>query len=110
MPETNAASWNAIISGNYRQGNAMKAFEVFDQMLAETIPDSVTFAIMFSMCTDQEALIKGRILHSFLVNVLSEHEVLVGNSLINMYGKIGSLRDAQHIFERMEDKNVCNSL
>lgn len=83
----NEFSWTLIIEANALQGHFEKAARVFDDMgNTNIVPDKVTFIIMISACADEVALDEGKRLHSGLIEGGHDSEVIVGNTLVNMYG------------------------
>jgi pentatricopeptide repeat protein len=98
----NVFSWNAMISVYAQQGNYNKALNVFNKMTWEGISaDKVTFHSIFSLCTKPEYLVSGKWLHTLAITRGIDSDVLLGNALINMYGKCGEVSSAFVAFERM---------
>jgi hypothetical protein len=70
----------------------MQALELFGQMQQEGMrPDFVTFVRMLIACASMVALEKGRCVHQQIVQSGLESDVFVGNSLVDMYAKCGSM-------------------
>ncbi|KAK1316894.1 Pentatricopeptide repeat-containing protein [Acorus calamus] len=65
-----------------------------------------SFVCVFKACLDRKNLIEGRRLHAHMVVSGFHHDPFVFNHLINMYGKFGSLGDANSVFKGMPVKNV----
>ena len=64
-------------------------------------PDVVTFIYRLKACGKQGSLVKGEELHAKIVIKALEIQPLVGNSLINMYIKLGCLCHAQQVFDTL---------
>ncbi|WOK92078.1 hypothetical protein Cni_G00769 [Canna indica] len=100
-------TWTSMISGlaqNNRMDGALNFFQ--EMQLSGVQPNGMTVASAVSACASLQALKTGKELHSYAVKIGSSCSVLVGNSLIDMYSKCGSLEDAQRIFEEMLEKDV----
>jgi pentatricopeptide repeat protein len=88
----------------------MQAFEIYEQMQEEGAnPDQTTYTSVLSACTNQLTLLTfGAQIHSDIIDHGFEPDVVVGTSLLNMYGKCGSLEDAHKTFDQMSEKNVVS--
>jgi pentatricopeptide repeat protein len=106
MPSRNVVTWSAMILGHVKCGQGQKALELFRQMQHEGVqPNSVTFVGVLNACASIIALDEGRCVH--LQSGL-ESNVFVGNSLIDMYAKCGSLEDAWIVFNKMPSRDVIS--
>ncbi len=57
-------------------------------------PNSVTFVGVLNACASVIALEEGRHVHHQIIQSGSESDVFVGNSLLDMHAKCGSIEDA----------------
>ncbi|KAG5627236.1 hypothetical protein H5410_012454 [Solanum commersonii] len=64
--------------------------------------DIVTWNTIIAACSHYE----GKELHGFIIRLNLESQVPVGNALIEMYSKTGSLKNAILVFEHMRIKDV----
>ncbi len=79
-----------------------KALELFEKLQQEGVqPDSVTFVGVLNACASILALEEGRCVHQQIVEFGCDSEVFVGNSLVHMYAKCGSIEDAWRGFNKM---------
>ncbi|CAM6073835.1 unnamed protein product [Sphagnum tenellum] len=102
MPTRNVVSWNAMILGHVKCGYGQKALELSQQMQQEGVePNTLTFVGVLNACASLAALEEGRHLHQQIIQSGCESDVLVGNSLVDMYAKCGSIEDAWRVFSRM---------
>ncbi|KAJ7538024.1 hypothetical protein O6H91_11G031500 [Diphasiastrum complanatum] len=110
MPQRNVISWNAIISACIHNGNAEEALELFHQMqqLGGLKPDTVTFICAIDACANLAVLEKGQEIHACILESGCSGEVNLGNALIDMYGKCGSLQDARMVFDGMVQRDVVS--
>jgi pentatricopeptide repeat protein len=99
--QLNILQWNAKLPGCAQAGHYEKTMEVFEQMQQEgMIPNSFTFVQVLNACSISQALEKGRCVHKQIIQGGFESDVFMGNSLVDMYAKCGSIQDAQLVFNR----------
>jgi len=109
MPSHDMVSWNVMIVGHVKSGKAQKALELFQQMQQEGVkPGPVTFAGILNACASVGALEEGRHVHKEIIENGCESDGFVGNSLIDMYVKCGSMEDAWRVFNRMPLRDVVS--
>ncbi|KAL6848728.1 hypothetical protein ACP4OV_021311 [Aristida adscensionis] len=100
-------SWSAIISGYAQEGLAGETFTLFAEMRHHSScprPNEFTLASLLSVCASAAALDAGRQLHALAVAAGLEHHAMVRSALIDMYGKSGSMSEADAVFShRMKD-------
>eukprot|EP01018_Ginkgo_biloba_P014303 Gb_06899 [translate_table: standard] len=109
MSQKNVISWTAIITGYTQNERGNEALELFQQMqLADVMPDSVTIVSVLSACADLRALHKGKCIHDYITRSGLESNVSVGNSLVAMYAKCGSVNIALELFHKVSKKNVVS--
>lgn len=102
-------SWNAIIAMYAQEGKSNEILQLFEQMQLEGImPDKTTFMIIPGAYANPIALTDGRRIHIFIQEYRFESDAVVGTALITMYGKCGSLDDAQWLFDRMPKRDVIS--
>jgi pentatricopeptide repeat protein len=100
-------SWNAMIAGYAQYGNIEDAVTLLNQMLQEGLdPDKNTYVYILNGCSSPAALKWGREVHTKALQAGLLADVRMGNSLLNMYVKCGSIKEAQHVFENMKARNV----
>ncbi|CAM6004795.1 unnamed protein product [Sphagnum balticum] len=138
MPSRNVVSWTTIIFGYVKSGQGQKALELFQQMQQEVswtvmmlghvkcgqgqkalglfrqmqqegvLPNAVTFMVVLNACASVVALEEGRRVHEQIIQSSCESDVFVGNSLIDMYAKCGSMEDAWRVFNTMPSRDVVS--
>lgn len=108
VPVKDVVSWNAMIAGYVQCGSQLEAMEVFQEMQrAGERPDEVTLLSLLSACSDSGALEIGQKIHCSLVEMgLSDLSILMGNAVIDMYAKCGSIRKAVEVFRGMKEKDT----
>ncbi|XP_048232161.1 pentatricopeptide repeat-containing protein At2g40720 [Ricinus communis] len=107
MPLKNLVAWNSIISCYCRNNLPDLSINLFSQVLRNDLyPDSVSFTSVLAAISSVAALLKGKSVHGYLVRLWIPFDLQVENTLIDMYIKCGLLKYAQHIFERISEKNL----
>ncbi|KAF3795533.1 Pentatricopeptide repeat-containing protein [Nymphaea thermarum] len=102
-------SWNTMIAGYTQNGYAREALSIFCRMRAENIePNLVTIISIVPAAAYLATLKEGMALHSYIIKIGIETEVLVGNSLIDMYAKCGRLDLANEFFNRMNNRDTVS--
>ncbi|KAK6126466.1 hypothetical protein DH2020_039802 [Rehmannia glutinosa] len=109
--ERKLGSWNAIIGGFSQGGRAKEAIQMFILLMKNGFyPDDVTMVSVTSACGSLGDLNLAFQLHKcvFLAKNLEKSDILMNNSVIDMYGKCGRMDLAYNVFSRMEEKNVLS--
>eukprot|EP01018_Ginkgo_biloba_P018837 Gb_05554 [translate_table: standard] len=109
MSKRDVVSWNAIISGYVQNGLAKEALTLFSEMQPQGIkPDLATMGSVLSACGYLSALQQGKQIHGFMVRNGSYSDIVVGNSLVAMYGKCRSINVARQVFDKMSKRDVVS--
>ncbi|GAB2291810.1 hypothetical protein Dimus_026061 [Dionaea muscipula] len=100
-------TWTSLISGCAQNSRAFEALELFMEMLFWGVqPTRVTIASVVSACASLKSLKNGQELHSLASKMELAENVLVGNSLIDMYSKCGELEAAYRVFDAIFEKDA----
>lgn len=92
-------SCSSMIFCYNKKGLNVKCLEIFREMQHLGIEaDSNSLVSVISSCCQLGAIYLGRSLHSYVIKSLRDENILVYNSLIDMYGKSGHFTIAQRIF------------
>ncbi|XP_057861161.2 pentatricopeptide repeat-containing protein At2g13600 isoform X2 [Cryptomeria japonica] len=109
MSERDVILWNAMIVGCAQNGDTDKALRLFHQMQLENVtPNLVTIVSVLPACAHLAALQQGKWMHAYIIRSGFESDVSVGNCLIDMYIKCGSVEVAGQLFERMSQRSVVS--
>ncbi len=107
MPSRAVVSWNAMILGHVRCAQGQKALVLFQQMQEKGVrPDSVTYVGVLNACASVVALEEGRCTHKQIIQNGWDSNVFVATSLVDMYAKCGSMKDAWRVFNKMPSRDV----
>ncbi|KAG6493099.1 pentatricopeptide repeat-containing protein At3g22690-like [Zingiber officinale] len=108
MPQKDVVSWTSMISGYLQQNQLDEGFRLFDGMRKVGIePNKFTLTSLLSACGELHALGRGSWLHSQIMEYGWEFDIDIGNSVISMYAKCGSLIDALNVFKSMPINNTA---
>lgn len=100
-------TWTSMISGFAQNNRRSQALDLFKDMLSEGVePNGVTITSAISACASLKSLEKGMEIHSIAVKMGFINDVLVGNSLVDMYSKCGKLEAARQVFDMILEKDV----
>ncbi|KAJ7527393.1 hypothetical protein O6H91_16G051800 [Diphasiastrum complanatum] len=109
MGERNVVSWNAMIAGYAQNGLGKDALALYEQMKQEGMqPNNVTFLLLLNACASLAALEQGKQLHSEIIKRGYQSDVVVGNTLVDMYAKCGCTEDARELFDNMNERDVVS--
>ncbi|KAF8035287.1 hypothetical protein BT93_C1343 [Corymbia citriodora subsp. variegata] len=104
--EPDAICWTSVISVYTRNDSYEEALECFYYMQMNHLkPDNFTFGSVLTACGNLGRLRQGKQVHSKVITFGLCGHVVVDSSLVDMYGKCGSLGEAQRAFDRMINKN-----
>lgn len=109
-PQKNVVSWNAMIAG-YSQNNLPKeSLKLFHEMIrAGMVMVEHTLVSVLSACGQLSYLSLGSWIHEYFVNGKRMHlSVTLGNAVIDMYAKCGSIDAAAEVFSSMSERNLVS--
>ncbi|XP_051133457.1 putative pentatricopeptide repeat-containing protein At3g05240 [Andrographis paniculata] len=110
LPKEDIEHWNAMIHVYIEHGFAQKALELLDQMKVRGLEfDEVTLLGLVMACRDTGQLHRGIIAHSIVEkDAIFKKSVVLGNALIDMYAKCGSLERARAVFDGMPQRDIVS--
>nr|CAJ26357.1 Selenium binding protein [Brachypodium sylvaticum] len=107
LDSKNGVSWNALISGFARKGDGETALMVFAEMQRNGFEAThFTYSSIFSGLAGIGALEQGKWVHAHMVKSRQKLTAFVGNTMLDMYAKSGSMIDARKVFERVLNKDL----
>ncbi|XP_028781572.1 pentatricopeptide repeat-containing protein At1g43980, mitochondrial-like [Neltuma alba] len=107
MPVRDVVSWNTMISGYSSYGFGDQAFQIFLEMQnIGTRPSVFTYTIMVSLVSSpcQGKQIHGRLIRSGM----NFSNLVLGNSLINMYGNFGLVDYSFGVISTMKQLDIIS--
>jgi pentatricopeptide repeat protein len=106
MPDRDVVSWNLMLTAYTQSGQDLAVLELFATMQHTRMqPNEVTFLVLLKVCGNLGALAQLRLSHNQIVELAMESELVLGNSLIDMYAKCGSIEDSQNTFDGLKDQD-----
>ncbi|KAD6119912.1 hypothetical protein R6Q59_025951 [Mikania micrantha] len=103
----NSVTWNTMITGFVQCKEFQRALQLFEHMQAERVkPTEVTMVGLLSACAHLGALEMGEWFHSYIKRNELKIDVVLGNALVDMYCKCGSITHALDVFHKLEVKNI----
>ncbi|KAK9124390.1 hypothetical protein Sjap_013992 [Stephania japonica] len=107
MPERNVFSWTAIIGAYVNNGDVSEAFELYKKMCLSGIrADHFLYPIVLKSCAGMKSLKSGRKVHADVIRSGFQWDLVVMNSLIDMYAKSESLGDSKRVFGEMGRRDI----
>ncbi|PSS04200.1 Pentatricopeptide repeat-containing protein [Actinidia chinensis var. chinensis] len=117
MSAKDIITWNTLMTclvKNERSSEVLKLLSEIHAYGAEDdiFPDFITMLTSIQACSDLAAFRLGQVIHGYMMRAGLISDIFIQNSLIDMYGKSGSLDFAEQIFEDMpvRDLGSWNSL
>ncbi|XP_050383826.1 pentatricopeptide repeat-containing protein At2g22070 [Argentina anserina] len=103
LRDCDVVAWTAMIVGYVQNGLNNDALELFRSMIAEgPRPNNYTLAAMLSVSSSLASLDYGKQIHASAIRMGEVSSVSVGNALITMYSKAGSITSAKQVFNLID--------
>ncbi|KAJ4963344.1 hypothetical protein NE237_023283 [Protea cynaroides] len=107
--EHNEVSWTSLIGGYARSGYEEEALMLFNQMREVPVAtDRFTLATVLGMCSSRKDISVGTQLHAYTTKIGLDSSVAVANALLTMYGKCGSVENANRVFHFMPARDIIS--
>lgn len=102
-------TWNVMIGGLAQHRRGHEAYSLFSLMQREGfVPNVGTYISILNTCASSGALEWLKEVHKHVVKMGLDSNISVGNALIHMYAKSGSIDDARLMFEGMAERDVAS--
>jgi pentatricopeptide repeat protein len=110
LPIHDVVSWNLMISGYVEHEHGEEALRCLEQMQAKGVaPDAVTFICSLKACGNTGAMEKAGEIHGEIERQgLLGTNLVIGNTLIDMYSKCGLLAKARGVFDLLPVRDVIS--
>ncbi|KAG2586682.1 hypothetical protein PVAP13_5NG065962 [Panicum virgatum] len=106
MPERDAVSWTAMIDGYVHAARFREALEMFREMQYNNVmADEFTMVSVITACAQLGALEIGEWVRAYMSRQGIRMDLFVGNALIDMYSKCGSVERALDVFNGMHSRD-----
>ncbi|KAK4379571.1 hypothetical protein RND71_001433 [Anisodus tanguticus] len=100
MPTRNVISWNTLISALAQRREFKQALSAFNEMQDQGVkPDENTLVGVLNYCSNLGAVEVGKWVHACIDRNRIQVAGFVGNALVDMYAKCGSMDDALRFLE-----------
>eukprot|EP01018_Ginkgo_biloba_P008631 Gb_28772 [translate_table: standard] len=91
------------------EGRLKEALDVLYLMNDQNFkPDAFTYASLLQVCLIKKALREGKLVHAHMIDTGFKPDIFLGNKLVVMYAKCGSLVDARRLLDEMPKRNVAS--
>ncbi|XWS27553.1 hypothetical protein CRYUN_Cryun26dG0125900 [Craigia yunnanensis] len=109
MPERNVVSWTSLMFGYLDNGDLENVIYLYREMRKEeTSCNENTFATVITACSLLEDELLGLKVLGHVVKSGFENKVSVANSLISLFGSLGSLKEACYVFSCMDERDTIS--
>ncbi|KAI5068910.1 hypothetical protein GOP47_0017255 [Adiantum capillus-veneris] len=109
LRDPDIVSWTALISGYSEQGLEEEALSFLEEMKGKGFfPSAITLFCGLKACGSIGALQNGQEIHTDIVYAGLENNLSVGNTLLDMYAKCGSMHEAQRVFDQLPTNDVVS--
>ncbi|XP_068640384.1 pentatricopeptide repeat-containing protein At4g04370 [Aristolochia californica] len=106
MHMRNVVPWTAIVSCYALKGDMSRAFSIYNQMRQQSIqPNSITFLSLLSGISE---LVYLQCVHACIVRYGFEFDIMVANSLLNIYNRCREVKFARKLFEAMSLRDIVS--
>ncbi|KAJ3670156.1 hypothetical protein LUZ60_010480 [Juncus effusus] len=113
IEDKSRVSWNVVIDAYVTNGEYETALTLFREMqIVGFQPDIFTYQSVIGACAGIGSLSLGMWAHAFMsrtdekTQILSD--VLVSNSLVDLYSKCGSIELARQVFDKMPKRDLAS--
>lgn len=106
----NVVSWNSMIAGYSEHGHAEEALKCFQSMKCRGVsPNHLTLVCALKACSSLGDAKTGQELHAEIEGKgFLQKDVVVGNTLVDMYAKCGLLSIAQKVFDKLAVRDTVS--
>ncbi|MED6134251.1 hypothetical protein PIB30_035216 [Stylosanthes scabra] len=107
----NVVSWCSMLAALVQNHEEERACMVFMRAREEGVePMDFMISSVISACAELGGLELGRTVHALAVKACVEDNIFVGSALVDMYGKCGSIDNAEQVFGEMPQRNLSGAL
>ncbi|KAJ7285387.1 hypothetical protein O6H91_05G047000 [Diphasiastrum complanatum] len=90
-----------------QEGRLKEALHLVELMAQQNIQAPIkTYSCLLKGFTRRKALAEGKRVHALIIQTGLDSNIFLGNTLVNLYAKCGSVLDARQVFESLPEHNV----
>lgn len=109
LPNRDDISWDVMMAGYNAHEDGFSAFDLFENMQHDGVkPNETTSLSALKACGMIGAIKQGKIIHNQIIGTAMESDMVIGNALVDMYGKCGCIDDARNVFDELLNKDVVS--
>ncbi|KAJ0013953.1 hypothetical protein Pint_21286 [Pistacia integerrima] len=106
MPERDVRAWTILLSGFSRGGCGNRVLDLFREMQAEGVcANKFTLSSVLKCCSSLCEVRLGKEVHGWILRNGVDLDVVLENSVLDLYVKCQAFEYAIRLFERMEDRD-----
>ncbi|KAL7188967.1 hypothetical protein ACSBR1_038767 [Camellia fascicularis] len=104
-------TWNTLMTCLVKSGRSSEVLKLLSEIHTygeqdNIYPDFITMLASIQACSNLASLWLGQVIHGYTVRSGLILDILVQNSLIDLYGKSGRLDFAEQVFEDMPERDL----
>ncbi|KAH7437589.1 hypothetical protein KP509_05G079500 [Ceratopteris richardii] len=109
MSNKDLNSWGMLMAGYVQHGDSLKALDLYQKMhMLDIKPNRAVLIYMLQACSITGALVEGRLIFMQLIEDGFELDAVLGNTLLNMYTKCGSIQEACYVFAKLPSRDTAS--
>ena len=102
-------SWTALLQGYVEDKKFQHAFELYKRMVNLHVhPSKYTFLALLKACARIKSLERGYEIERDIMKWKLDDDLFLGNALVDMYAKCGSLEESQRVFDKIPIQDVVS--
>lgn len=107
MRERDVISWSVMFGGYVHTGEAQMGLQLFLEMMSDASVelDGITIVSVLKACTSLGYINMGRSVHGVVISKGLNYDLIVGNSIVDMYSKCDDHGSASKAFNEMPYRN-----
>ncbi|KAG8384498.1 hypothetical protein BUALT_Bualt04G0124200 [Buddleja alternifolia] len=108
IPEPDVQSWTVLISAYTKNGQCKEAIKLYTEIKnsGKLNPDKLAILAVAKACATSGDLTKAKEIHFDAVKYKCSSDLLLGNALIDMYGKCKHFEGAERVFGDLRIRDV----
>ncbi|KAI3804440.1 hypothetical protein L1987_25983 [Smallanthus sonchifolius] len=102
-------SYNTLISAFAHTNSSFESLGLFRELLLRGLePDAISFSSSLSACANMAEIKTGKEIHGVCVRNIFYNNLVVSNSVLDLYTKCGRIDLAQKVFDEIPSKDVAS--